>query len=38
MMQPFSSFSQIPAVVVDDEDSLTPALFPKYCLTFLLER
>ncbi len=31
-------FSQIPTVVVDDEDSLAPALFPKYCLMFLLER
>ena len=35
-----TSFSQIPTVVVDDDDgdSLAPALFPKYSLTFLLER
>ena len=36
-----TSFSQIPTlVVVDDEeeDSLALVLFPKYCLTFLLER
>lgn len=33
-------FSQIQTVVVvdDEEDSLALALFPKYCLTFLLER
>src|SRR5215510_7724053 len=37
-MHPFSSFSQIPAVVVDDEDPLAADIFPKYCLTFLLKR